>query len=254
MRSSVARLLATRDQIEAKIHTRFALNWQILQEEIGVPQDLRTSDPPARIDLDGNRVAFVVPMRVPASAWQSERHAQVRITIPAEASDCDASTLRRVLQREWPLRCSWCGLAHSAGISRCTSSGNCWGALYWRPESPRPQFYVERAATFGYFHQGPQPRGLRYAIELSNNTVFGIQVTLRHKDQWINPVPDTICAIVDRLTESIATDLACALKGEVTKHSNPACFSYTGPDWCVETLARLPLHVPRTSERLLIGG
>ena len=253
MRSSVARLLATRDQIEAKIRTRFATNWKVLQEEIGVPEDLRSSEPPARIDLEGTRVAFVVPVRVPASTWQSERRAHMRITIPAEASDCDAAGLRKVLQREWPLRCSWCGLAHSAGIARCTSSGNCWGALYWRPESPKPLFYVERAATFGYFPQGPQPRGLRYAIELSDNTLFGVQITLRHSDRWIDPVSETVRTIVGRLTVSVATDLACALDGEVTTHSNPACLSFTGPDWCIEPTARLPLYIRGSNRRLLTG-
>lgn len=253
MRNSVARLLATRDQIEAKIRTRFAGNWQVLQEEIGIPQDLRSSEPPARVELDGTQVAFTVPARVPASTWQAERRAQMRIAIPAEGFDRDPSVLRTMLQREWPLRCSWCGLAHRVGIARCTSSGNCWGALYWRPESPRPLFYVERAGTFGYFPQGPQPRGLRYAIDLSDNSLFGIQTTLRHRDRWINPVPETIRTVVARITASVATDLACALDGEVTTHSNPACFSFTGPDWCREPNAKLPIHVRRSNRRLLIA-
>lgn len=251
MRSSVARLLAQRDQIEAKIRARFASGWQVLQEEIGIPQDLRSSEPPERLSLDGTRIAFVVPVRVPASAWQAARSGQMRITLPADAVDSSVSTLKKSLQREWPLRCSRCGLAHGVGIARCTSIGNCWGQLYWRSESPRPLFYVERAGSYGYFPQGPQPRGLRYAIDLANNSLLGVQITLRNSDRWINPVSGTVQSIVGRLTDSVATDLACALDGELTTHADPACFSFTGPDWCSESAARLPLYVRRSNRRLL---
>jgi hypothetical protein len=156
-----------------------------------------------------------------------------------------------LLQREWPLRCSWCGLAHGAGIARCTSTANCWGALYWRTESPRPLFYVERAGTFGYFPQGPQPRGLRYAIDLSDNTLFGVQITLRHSDRWIDPVSATIQTIIGRLTESVSIDLARALDGEITTHASPACLSFTGPAWCMEPAVRFPFSVRSPSRRLL---
>lgn len=251
MPGPVVRLLAKRDRIEAAFRQRFDPRWKVIQEELGIPQDLRSADPP-RITLQGDQLVFVVPVRVPASGWQAGRTGQMQVSVPAEAAEAEPEDLRAFLRREWPLRCSRCGLSHSAGIGMCTSIASCWGKLCWRPEAPAPSFYVEEAGGYGYFPHGPQPRGLRYAIDLSDQTLFGIQITLRHSDHWItHPTQETVLSILDRLNNSVATDLTAALRGAVTTYANAACFSFTGPAWCPTSAPRLRLQVRKPDELLL---
>jgi hypothetical protein len=244
-------LLGMRDRIEGTIREQFVSRWQIIQEEIGLPQDLRSTDLPTRMELDGDRIILTIRVRVPAASRRAEREAQMQFAIPAAAADCDHLALPALLQNEWPLRCSHCGLSHGLGLERCTSPASCWGRLHWRIESPSPKYYVETAGTYGYFRQGPQPRGLRYAIDLSDFSLLGVQYTLRHSDTWIYPTNETLRSIVSRITDSVGTDLIDAVRGQVTVYTNPACLSFSGPTWCPETAPKLPLVVRRTNSFLL---
>jgi hypothetical protein len=234
MPRSVARLLATRDRIDAEIRERIASKWDIIKEELGVPQDSRYAEPPARFDMVGAHLTFPVTVRAPKSFNRAERIAPMQVSIPAEAADCSPRKLRELLRRERPLRCSGCGLAHRAGLARCTSAAECSGALHWRNDAPRPAFYVEPAGTYGYFPKGPQPRHLRYAIDLSDYLLFGIQITLRHDNRWIDPIHEVAKDVLQRLQGTVALNLSRAINGELTAHASASRLSLHGPDWCMD--------------------
>ena len=234
MPRSVARLLATRDRIDAEVRERVASNWDIIKEELGVSEFPRSAEPPARFDLVGAHLTFPITVRGPKSVSRAERQALMQVAIPAEAADCSPRKLRELLRREWPLRCSHCGLAHRSGLALCTSTAECSGSLYWRKDAPHPAFYVESSGTHGYFPHGPQPRGLRYAIDLSNFLLFGIQTTLRYDDRWFDAYPEISHVVLRRLESTVARDLLPLINGEVTTYASVACLSFKGPNWCAD--------------------
>lgn len=249
MAESLTDLLRQRDRLDAVARERIQPLWATLQEELGIPDDLKTPAPGPILSLDGDRLILPLEVRVPGTAWEPERRAQMRFAIPELAVASDAAVAREVLRREFPLQCTRCGLVHRAGCSHCQSPATCWGRLVWRTVSPQPSFYVETEGNYGYF--SPGPRGLRYAIDLNDLSIFGVQYTLRNKPKWVTPIPEVVRDIVIRISESVLTDLEQALRGEMTGYAEAACLSFNPPSWCAEARDQLVARHANVNLRLL---
>jgi hypothetical protein len=244
---SLATLLRQRDLLDSMVRDQFSPFWETVQEELGIAEALRSCTPPT-LKLDGERIGFPIPVRVPASDFEAERRSATWISIPDTAIAEDLEHLRRVLRREFPLRCSRCGIVYPVGSQRCTSPATCWGTLRWRTVSPRPVFYVETEDNYGYF--SPGPRRLRYAIDLSDYGVFGVQYTLRTRDKWLTPIPWVVRDVVYRLAHTVALDLGDALAGEASHYARAVCLAYEAPDWCARGSQCIPLPIHGESVRL----
>lgn len=99
-------------------------------------------------------------------------------------------------------------------------------------DAPAPRFYVEEQATFGYFQSGPQPRGLRFAVDLETGDVFGVQWTRGGTpDAWRTPTQPTSASVLAAIREVALCDLAGALAGESRTRAAPRCFRFDEPRW-----------------------
>jgi hypothetical protein len=216
---------------------------------LGVAEPLRTLTPPS-LDLDGDRVTFLIPVRVPASQVEAERQSTMRVSLPELAIVSDEETVRHTLRDEFPLMCARCGLVYRERTRHCESPAGCWGGLRWRRVSPQPTYYIETEDNYGYF--SPGPRGLRYAIDLGDFGVFGVQYTLRYKEKWRTPTDWVVHDVVHRLSHTVALDLPHAIAGERSDHARPCCLVRDPPAWCAADAERLPLRA-HSKSRLRIA-
>ena len=247
MSEPIANLLMQRASLDAAVRARIEPLWPLIQEEMGVPADLRSAEGPLTVDLEGERLIFSVEARVAEFAGDKERRAARRVSIPVEAVDSGPVEVQRALRREFPLVCLKCGIFNRIDSRSCSSPAKCWGELAWRNESPQPEYYVESDAGYGYFAQGPRPRGLRYGIDLQARTIFGIEITLRHREHWYIPVEETIKEIVDSVSRTVGLHLNHAMRGDPSFHAHTSCLSYDPPQWCPDSAAgiRMPIVFPR---------
>jgi hypothetical protein len=247
MQGSVLKLLETRDAYDAAAWRIVQPLWADLQRELGVPEDLREAGP-VRIDLEGNRLAFNINARVPATSIEKERLAVRRISVPNEALDHDLNQLQNILRREFPLVCGRCGIFHPPGTRRCDSAAKCWGWISWRSESPRPKYYVESTGNYGYYNPGT--RGLRYVIDLDDYTIFGIQITLPRADKWMKPIPEVTADVIRRISENVGSDIVDIFTRPNT-YADPSCLSFEPPTWCTVDEPRFRVSTQPSRQRLL---
>jgi hypothetical protein len=247
MQGSVLELLQQRDACDAAAWATILPLWNDIQAELGVPEHLRKREP-VRVDIVGKRVVFEVCSWVPATTIEKERSASRRVSVPATVLDVGVEEVREILRRDFPLVCSRCGSFHPAGTRRCDSSAKCWGWLSWRPQAPRPRFYVETSGTYGYYQPGP--RGLRFVIDLSDYTVFGIQVTLPRSDKWVVPIPEVTADIVRRVGDGVGVDLPDIFT-RINTQADPACLAFDLPEWCPEDAPRFRVEMKQSKVRLL---
>jgi hypothetical protein len=249
---SIAGLLRKRDRLELAVYQRIQPLWPFVQQELGIAPECRTDLCLSRLELEGAHLGAEIDVRVPPTSWEKEaRRSTQRVLIPLAAFDGDQSHAAAVLRSEYPLICSRCGLFHRTGTRQCNSAAKCWGMLTWRREAPQPRYYVEAEASYGYVVRNG-PRKLRYAIELSTQKLFGVQVTLPRQGKWTIPVSGTLSDIAFRVATTVATDILDAANGHETGYADPACLSLAPPDWCSHDEREIRLHLgSRRTQQLL---
>lgn len=243
-------LLNRRVQIDSEISEYLAASWNVIQAELGIPADFQSPTPvPIHAASTAEAIAFASHVRVPGSEYERERVAEHVFRVPTAAISTNAEVTRTQLRLAFPLHCTRCGLRHPVGTERCSSTARCWGYLVWRREAPKPRYYVEEKGSYGYFEPGP--RRLRFVIDLAEQTVFAVSVTLRDGSTWIRPVEATLRHIVSRLQATVATEVGAAVLGELTFKAQARCLRFELPSWVTGVEPQVPFPLRPSGVRLL---
>ncbi len=229
MTATVSDLLRERIRIETRIGNRVADLWSVLQSELGISAEFKTTSPGIR--LGQATIGLEVSVRGQPTPFDEKRVATHVFEIPPHVLDLDSDSACEVLRRLFPLQCTECGLVQPLGSTACRSAAGCWERLVWRREAPKPAYYVEERATWGYFDAVPA-RGLRFVVELATNQVLRIEYTLRNRERWVIPTYETQQKILKKLEATIKRDLHHALDGRISRYADPACFKLELPGWC----------------------
>lgn len=250
MAASVSDLLQERIRIETRIGNRVADLWSVLQPELGISAELRTTSPQVRIGQA--TIGLEVSVRGRPTPFDEERTATHVFEIPPHVLDLDSDSACEVLRRLFPLQCTACGLVQALGSTACRSAAGCWERLVWRREAPKPAYYVEERDTWGYFDAAPA-RGLRFVVELATNQVLRIEYTLRNRQRWVTPTVETQAQVLKKLAATIRSDLHHAIDGRISRYADPACFAFELPGWCDGPAQSAPthMHVSRSHIRVM---
>jgi hypothetical protein len=173
--------------------------WHILVAELNV---VMPKEPDAStLRFGPSNVVVALQVLKPATPYEGETAKALTVSIGADVIDAGETALIEHLRHHYPCHCPRCGINFPVGTAACVLGDR--AGMLWRKESPRPTYYIENIDSYGLNGIWPGTRGLRYAIELENWRVFGIEITRPKGQHFFTPARSARESIVEEIASKI---------------------------------------------------
>lgn len=209
-----------------RVLAHLAPHWDIIGRELNVR--LATVPAAESVRIHPGVVLLDLYVLKPATKYTPEKTCKFTVPIRPDVFDAGVQTLVVHLREAFPVRCIRCGINHPQGTVEC-QLGDVAG-LAWRPESPRPRYYIEPNKSLGLFGIDPGTRTLRYAIELSNERIYGVEVTRAKGSTFLRPAPQIHALLVRKISAEIPLIQMLAVGTGGSNHL-VSRLSYDPPHW-----------------------